>query len=454
MNPEGASGAALTAPEPPRGAAPAGPDARPEPPGVPHDPRPLLAQRNFASLWWGQLVSILGDRLTYLALGGLLLEHTDRGHDPRYAVLLAVLGNVMVAPVLLFAPFTGAWVDRMNLQRVLVVSDLLRAGVVFAVPWLYALTHHTGVTFALVFVLFTCNVFFLPAKSAITPEIVPAPQLLAANSLLAIAGIIATAIGALAGGWVVDHWGWATAMRIDGVTYFVSVLTLAWIRYQPLRHQVTQPELSGRGYVREVLEGWLEVRRNATVTLALIALGAVWLGGGFLHVAGNQHIQRAASVPGMERVGLLLTALGLGSAISTWWINTGGKHIPRALMLGASLVMVGAALVMFAVTTRFAVFAIAAFLVGVFAAPAFFLCETLLQEGTEPHQRARVFSARDFLMRLTFLVAVTLSAAITRAADTRFTLLVCAVMVAAVGLMVLAQGRRGAASPAAGEARG
>src|SRR5262249_46936520 len=35
-------------------------------------PAPLLRQRNFAALWWGQLISIVGDRLTYLALGGLL----------------------------------------------------------------------------------------------------------------------------------------------------------------------------------------------------------------------------------------------------------------------------------------------------------------------------------------------------------------------------------------------
>ena len=40
---------------------------------------------------------------------------------------LSVLANVMLAPVLLFAPFTGAWVDRWNLKRVMIVSDLLRA---------------------------------------------------------------------------------------------------------------------------------------------------------------------------------------------------------------------------------------------------------------------------------------------------------------------------------------
>ena len=260
-------------------------------------PRPFFLERSFAALWTGQLVSITGDRLTYLALGGLLLAHTRLGTDVRYPTLLALLGNVMLAPVLLFAPFTGAWVDRWNLKRVLIVSDVLRAAIVLAVPALYALTGHTAPVFALVFLLFTCNVFFLPAKSAITPEIVPPQHLLAANALLSLAGIAATAIGALSG-WVVDHWGWGAAMRIDALTYLVSVLTLWIVRYQPHAPRAPRPGITWGGYLHEVGEGWRAVRASAPAALGLLSLGAVWLGGGFLHVAGNVHIQRAASVVG------------------------------------------------------------------------------------------------------------------------------------------------------------
>ena len=53
-------------------------------------PAPLLRQRNFAALCWGQLISILGDRLTYLALGGLLLQHTHRGNRRSSAGIAAM----------------------------------------------------------------------------------------------------------------------------------------------------------------------------------------------------------------------------------------------------------------------------------------------------------------------------------------------------------------------------
>src|SRR6476646_2291204 len=192
----------------------------------------LLRQRDFLALLSGQLISLMGERLNYFALVGLLSEHTRHFQDTRSSFLLSALANVMLAPVLLFAPFTGAWVDRWNLKRVVVVSDVIRSMLVLLIPLLYPLTHHTLPMFVIVFLLFTCNVFFLPAKSAMTPEIVPEPQLIAANALLSGAGIAATAVGALVGGWVVDHWGWASALSLDAITYAVSVATLLVVRYR------------------------------------------------------------------------------------------------------------------------------------------------------------------------------------------------------------------------------
>src|SRR5262249_13607338 len=158
------------------------------------------------------------------------------------------------------------------------------------------------------------------------------------------------------------------------------------------------------------------------VGLGLMTLAAVWIGGGFLQVAGNAHIQRAASVPGMERVGLLLCSLGLGALLGTWGVNTIGKRWPRPVLLGVCYILASGGLIGFAVTTRFAVFAIAGFLVGLFIAPAFVVCETLLQEGVDLQHRGRVFSARDFLMRLALLLAGLAAAAMTPAAGTRNTL--------------------------------
>jgi predicted MFS family arabinose efflux permease len=222
----------------------------------------------------------------------------------------------------------------------------------------------------------------------------------------------------------------------------VSVVALWLIHYHPTGHGGPPPRPTLRGYLKEVAEGWAVVRKNPAVSLALTVLAAVWVGGGFLHVAGNQHIQRAASAPGMERVGVLLCALALGSGVGTWWTNARARHASRPLLLGGGLVLAGGGLIAFAVSTRFAVFAASAFVIGLAAAPAFTLGETLLQQGTEPRQRGRVFSLRDFLMRLVFLLGVSAAGWVTRAFSIQAALLVAALIVALTGAFAIVWGRR------------
>ena len=416
------------------------PDAPGDPAARMRTARPLLLQRDFGALWWGQLVSLWGDRLNYLALNGLVQQHTRDYHDPgQSSLMLSLQGTVSVLPVLLFAPFAGPWVDRWDLRRVLIVSDLLRALLVLAIPFLYGVTHAAPPVWTLVFLMFTCNVFFLPAKSAMTPEIVAPGQLLTANTLLAVAGIVGTVAGFGMGGWVVDHWGWPAALTLDAITYGVSVVSLAFIRYRPRPRGSSEVTL--RGYGQEIVEGLRIVRRSPAVRLALISLGAVWLAGGFVQVAGIQHIQRAASIPGAERIAGLGGALGVGAALATWWVNTRGRRLPRALLLGTGMLLSGVWLVCLAVSRRYAVFAIASFLIGACIAPAFVLTETLVQEGTDLRQRGRVFSLRDFTMRLLLLGSMALATVLTPLFGTTAALCTAAALMGGIGLLSMVTGR-------------
>src|SRR5262245_27922609 len=444
--PAGASGPSPQS-MPPATGAPA-PPAGTSPPAPVASQRPLLLQRDFAALWWGQLISLWGDRLNYLAINGLVQEHTRDYRDAgQSSLMLSLHGVVSVLPVLMFAPFAGPWLDRWNLRRVLIVSDIMRALLVLVIPIVYAATHHATPVWTLVFLLFTCNVFFLPAKSAMTPEIVRRDQLLGANTWLAIAGIVGTVLGFASGGWIVDHWGWPVALTMDAVTYGVSVVSLAFIRYRP--HARAVSEAQPARYWHEIVEGLRVVRRSPAVRLALTSLAAVWLGGGFVQVAGIQHIQRAASIPGAERIAGLGGALGLGAALATWWVNSRGRRRSRALVLGVGMILAGVWLVCLAVSRRYAVFAIASFLVGACIAPAFVLTETLIQEGTDLRQRGRVFSLRDFTMRSLLLVSLGIATLLTPLLGTPITLIVAAGFVAAAGVMSLVWGR-GVGAPAAG----
>jgi MFS family permease len=409
----------------------------------------LFRQRNFSALWWGQFVSLLGERCTYLALVALLAEHTHGLRDANSAWLLSLFAIVMLAPVLIFAPFAGAWIDRRDLRHVVVTCDVLRGVIALLVPAVYRLTGEIFPVFALLFLLFTCGVIFLPAKSSLTPEIVSAPQLLAANTWLTAAGIVAAGLGSLGGGWLVDHGGWALGLYLNGATYLISAGAMFAIRYGPHARPQSRVMPGVRDYLRQLRDGWRAVRDTAAVGFVLTTLGIVWWCGGFLHVAGNLHVQHAASIPGMERLGTLMAVLGVGGGLSAWWINVVAKRMPRSRPIVGAVIMSGAGLLLFAVSTRFAMFTAAAFLMGIAATPILIVGETMLQESTAPGMRGRVFATRDFLMRSVLLVSVSVAGWVTRAFGPQQALLLCGTLVVGAGLLALVWARRSASiSPA------
>jgi len=419
--------------------------------------RAALARPAFRSLLVGQVVSIVGDRLNYLALVALLSAHAAAAGTDRTA-LLAALAWAMLGPSLLVSPWAGALVDRWPLVRTLVVTDLVRAFVIAAIPLAYAAGGGAlGPVFALVAIAYVLNAFFLPARSALPPHLVDPASLAAGNAVLVLGGVVATLVGTSLGGPAVDRWGPAVALWIDAATYLVSVAALAMI----LRGGIAAapgadapPVMAPSGVrraiaraVADVGEGW----RIALVTPAargpLVAAVSTWIAGGVLHVAGTSHVQQGSiAVTGL---GLLLGALAVGALTGTAFVLRRERHRPvdrgRALAIG--LVGAGLGLLGFAATGTFAVMAAAGFVMGLFAAPVLFLAETALQEAVVPGARARLFAARDFLSRAAFLVTAAVAAPAARAWGDGAVIAAGAAVLVVLGLATAAARGRG---PAAG----
>ena len=88
----------------------------------------LRRNRSFRQLWLGQVVSQMGDWFNTIALYTIILKLTGSGRD---------VGLLLVArfvPSFLFGPISGVVADRFSRQRIMIVSDLLRAVVVLGFP--------------------------------------------------------------------------------------------------------------------------------------------------------------------------------------------------------------------------------------------------------------------------------------------------------------------------------
>ena len=81
-----------------------------------------LLQKNkpFRNLWFGQVVSELGDWLNSIAIYALILRLSDSGMAMAGAMMAKLL------PIVLISPIAGVVVDRVSRKAVMIVSDLLR----------------------------------------------------------------------------------------------------------------------------------------------------------------------------------------------------------------------------------------------------------------------------------------------------------------------------------------
>lgn len=410
--------------------------------------RAALARPAFRGLLVGQVVSIAGDRLNYLTLVALLSAHAAAGGGDRSA-LLAALAWAMLGPSLIVSPWAGALVDRWPLVRTLVVTDLLRAFVVAAIPFAARGGGSLTPVFALVALAYVLNAFFLPARSALPPHLVAPSSLAAGNAVLVLGGVVATLVGTSLGGPVVDRWGPAVALWIDAATYVVSVIALATILrggVAAVPEDASPAPIGVRAAVgralADVREGWRIALATPAARGPLVASIATWVAGGVLHVAGTSHIQQgSAAVTGL---GLLLGALAIGALLGTAFVLRRERRRPidRHAALAIGLLGAGLGLLAFAGTRNFAIMAASGFVVGLFAAPVLFLAETALQEAVAAGARARLFAARDVLSRAAFLATAGAAAALVRARGDALTIAAGAALLLVLGAAIAATRRR------------
>src|SRR5688500_1703163 len=88
----------------------------------------LFRNRNFSLLWVGQLISFFGDRIHVIALGALV---ASRGTALEVGVTFAATA----IPSVVFGPLAGVLVDRWDRRRTMIICDLVRAGLVLAIPF-------------------------------------------------------------------------------------------------------------------------------------------------------------------------------------------------------------------------------------------------------------------------------------------------------------------------------
>ncbi len=186
--------------------------------------RELFKIRDYRLMWTGQAVSNLGDALTNLAL----LLTTQRLTGSTAAV--ATTAIAIALPTLLFGLVAGAYVDRWNRKRVMIVSDLFRTSFVLAFL-LVTSADRMWILYVVAFIQAGLGTFFSPAKSAYLPRIVGPDHLISANSVSQMTQIVFGLVGTAIAGVIASlNDTLALAYMIDAGTFLISLVAITMIR--------------------------------------------------------------------------------------------------------------------------------------------------------------------------------------------------------------------------------
>lgn len=331
----------------------------PSPSGV------LRRHPDFLKLWGAQTISVVGTRITELAL-----PLTAIGLLGTSAFQVGLLAAAHYAPYLIIGLPAGVWVDRLRRRRVMIVADMVRFGVLLTVPIAAATgVLHVWLLFPAAIVVGMMSVFFDLASQAYLPTLVGARRLIEGNTKLQLSRTAGDLTGPGIGGILVQ---WITApfaIVADAVSYVFSALALLLIRHpDPL-----PPRNTDSGMIAEIVTGLRAVFADPLLRPLLLATGVGNSFGFFgmcqavlvLHCIRELHVSPVALgiVLGAGNAGMLAGSLlnrrvtnraGIGrvivggvllagAALSILAVAPAGPMAPPVLATGLALVGAGVA---------------------------------------------------------------------------------------------------------------
>ena len=354
----------------------------------PRLPAVLRDEPQYRLLFAGQVLSILGDRVTMVVLPFAVLAVGGGVTD------VALVSVAQFIPFAVLALPAGVWADRYDRKRILITSDVARfACQLIAGVLLVTDEAHVAHLVVLAAVYGAADAFFAPAFTGLLPGTVAPVNLQPANALRGLSYSTGSILGPVLGGLLVAFAGGpGGAMLFDAATFAVSVACLVPLRPRVVAETLAgeDPEATTTHFLTSLREGWREVRRRPWVL--------AFLGGSI-----SYHV---FVLPAIFVLGPVLVAEELDGARS-WAVITAGFGVgcvvgdllllrwrPRFALRVSSLMLLGASCQAAFIGSGLGTWGIAGLevLAGVCVTGYFTLWETSLQEHVPQRALSRVAS--------------------------------------------------------------
>ena len=341
---------------------------------------------------------------------------------PGSAIELAKLFFFIVIPVFLIGPIAGVYIDRWDKRRVMIISDILRGFLVLLIPFFILFFKSFIPIYIAVFLIFVVTRFFFLSKMAIIPDIVPRNTLLIANTLSDTTRIIATVIGAVVAGIMVEYLGAVNGFYINSVTYFISALFISNMVVKKIVSYFKEDILITKEAIKKVIRKsvWSEIKEGIKFLAEHKEMKFVMKSFFFL-MAGIGSISCVLIVFIQEVFGTVTEALGvmfmflfMGAFIGMMLYGRFGQRVRKDKVILICMLLSGVFVALFAIIAKLtsSLWASGAtvFIAGLTIGPVIISLNTSVHEFVPQKTRGRIFSSLEIVIHLGFLAFMFMAA--------------------------------------------
>jgi dTMP kinase len=385
----------------------------------------VLSIKPFRRLWIALSLSSLGDWLSIVALTALAPSLASGGLAAKGSAVSGVWLATLL-PALLFGPLAGALADRLDRRMTMIVGDVIRGLLFVSIPlfphltWIYVAKFLAGVA----------SQFWNPATSASIPNLVPKDKLERANQLsllttygtaplaaglFSVLALVSEGISRVTPLFHVHTSNVNLALYFNAGSYFISAITVYFIREIPQRH--ASGKISVPSVFRSIWEGWRFIGETPVVRgLVLGMVGAfaaagVVVGLGFTYITYTLH-------GGNAGWGLVFAAIFVGMALG---MAVGTKlfgSFSRRRLFGLTIVAAAVPLALIGLVPVLGAVVLFVLLLGALSGIAYATGFTIVGLEVDDDTRGRVFaffqSSIQVILFAVIAVVPLLSAGLTR----------------------------------------
>lgn len=386
--------------------------------------------KRFVPVWLGQAFSLAGSRIVQFALVWWLTELTGS------ATVLATATMVAMIPEIILAPLAGAYVDRWNRKRVMIVADTFIA---LASLWLAFQFWNGSMQVWYVYVVMLVRslggMFHSPAMQASTTLMVPKKHLSrvagANQTLNGTLSIVAPVLGALLMSLLDLHW----VMMVDVGTAALAVTMLLVVA-------IPQPE-KAEGDTNEKASIWSDMKEGfyylrdwkgmmAIIGLAMVFKVALTPAFSLIPLLVQDHFQGGAG-----EYSAVEAAAGVGILVGGLLISVWGGFKKKVTSITVGLFGIGAAVFLLgmlpggAITTAIGVVFVIGLMIPIVDGPLMALFQTTIA----PEMQGRVFALAGSLFMLTSPIGLAIAGPVSDALGLQVWYLAAGTLCAACGIV-------------------